>query len=172
VLFSILSLLQIIWANCKLMAPHNQLESAAMKQSLYDAIGGLATLQKVHKIFYDKIYAHEWLRQFFAGHNQQAIEDRQSAFMAEKMGVRGAYTGKEIKMVHEAMYITQELFDVRHALLEDSLKEAGVPEALRQRWLRIDSAFMQQIIKDSLESMYHNDWKFKKPIVIPKPAGK
>jgi len=154
------------------MAPYNQLKSATMKQTLYDAIGGLATLQNVHKIFYNKIYAHEWLQKFFAGHDQQAIEDRQSAFMAEKMGVHGAYAGKEIKMVHEAMYITRELFDVRHALLEDSLKEAGVPEMLRQRWLRIDSAFMQQIIKGSVESMYHNDWKYKKPIVIPKPADK
>ena len=75
-------------------------------------------------------------------------------------------------MVHEAMYITQELFDIRHALLEESLKEAGVEKQLRERWLRIDSAFMQQIIKDSIESLYVNDWKYKKPIIIPKPATK
>lgn len=143
-----------------------------MEQTLYQAIGGLPTLQKAHKIFYDKIYVHDWLKQFFEGHEQKAIEDRQTSFMAEKMGGPDPYPGKEIKMVHETMYITQELFDIRHALLEESLKEAGVAEKLRERWLRIDNAFMQQIIKDSIESMYNNDWKYKKPIIIPEPAAK
>ena len=129
-------------------------------------------MQKAHKIFYDKIYAHDWLKKFFEGHDQKAIEDRQSSFMAEKMGGPVPYPGKEIKMVHETMYITRELFDIRHALLDDSLKEAGVEELMRERWLRIDSAFMQQIIKDSVESMHNNDWKYKKPIIIPNPAAK
>lgn len=140
-----------------------------MTQTLYDAVGGLPTLQKAHKIFYDKIYAHNWLRQFFAGHNQQAIEDRQTSFMAEKMGSPERYLGKDLKMVHEAMYITRELFDIRHALLDESLKETGVEDELRERWLRIDSAFMQKIIKPSIEAMYDNDWQYKKPIIIPKP---
>ena len=142
-----------------------------MNQPLYESVGGLPTLQKVHKIFYYKIYAHDWLQKFFEGHDQKVIEDKQSSFMAEKMGGPDIYPGKEIKMVHEAMYITQELFDIRHALLDDSLKEACLEKTLRERWLRIDSAFMQQIIKDSVESMYSNDWKYKKPIIIPNPAA-
>jgi len=44
-----------------------------MKQSLFDAVGGLPTLQKVHKIFYDKVYAHPWLDPFFEGHSQEAL---------------------------------------------------------------------------------------------------
>jgi hemoglobin len=143
-----------------------------MKQTLYEEIGGLPTLQKAHKIFYDKIYTHDWLKQFFAGHEQKVIEDRQTSFMDEKMGGPDPYPGKEIKMVHETMYITRELFDIRQALLDESLKEAGVNEELRERWLRIDSAFMGHIIKDSIESMYINDWKYKKPIIIPKPTEK
>ncbi|ADE13055.1 group I truncated hemoglobin [Sideroxydans lithotrophicus] len=141
-----------------------------MSQTLFETMGGLPVLQRVHKIFYDKVYAHAWLKQFFAGHDQKAIEDRQTSFMAEKMGGPAAYTGKDIKMVHEAMYITPELFDLRNDLLEQSLQEAGLDEALRVRWLRIDNAFRKQIVKDSVESMYDNDWKYKKPIIIPKPA--
>lgn len=141
-----------------------------MSQSLYEAVGGLPVLQKVHKIFYDKVYAHEWLWQFFAGHDQKAIEDRQTSFIADKMGGPAPYRGKELKLVHEAMYINNELFEIRKALLDASLQEAGVEEALRERWLKIDSAFKHHIVKDSVESMYHNDWKFKKPIIIHKPA--
>ena len=141
-----------------------------MKQTLFDAVGGLPTLQRAHKIFYDKVYSHDWLKQFFEGHNQQAIENRQTAFMAEKMGGPVEYWGKEMKLVHQAMYITRELFEVRHALLEESLREAGVAEDLRQRWLRIDSAFMKSIVKDSIESFYSVTWKYKKRLIIPKPG--
>jgi len=45
------------------------------KITLFDAVGGLPTLQKVHKIFYDKVYAHPWLGPFFEGHSQEAIEN-------------------------------------------------------------------------------------------------
>lgn len=143
-----------------------------MKRTLYEAVGGMPTLQKVHKIFYDKVYAHDWLGQFFAGHDQKAIEDRQTSFMADKMGSSTPYPGKDIQMVHEAMYITRELFDIRRDLLDASLQEAGVDDESRQRWLRIDGAFMQKIVKGSVEEMYNNDWKYKKPIIIPRPAAK
>ena len=140
-----------------------------MKQSLYDAVGGLPTLEKVHKIFYDKIYAHPWLKQFFAGHNQEAIEGRQTSFMGEKMG-GPKYMGKPLKQVHENMYITQELFELRHEILKESLMEADVAEDAAARWLKIDDAFMRQITKDSIESFYRDyHFTFKQRIIIPKP---
>jgi hemoglobin len=140
-----------------------------MKLSLFDAVGGLPTLQKAHKIFYDKVYAHNWLKHFFEGHSQEAIENRQTEFMAEKMGGPVEYMGKEIMQTHETMYITQELFEVRHALLDESLKEAGVPDELRERWLRIDNAFMKRIVKDSLEDFNRLSWPYKQHIIVPKP---
>ena len=140
-----------------------------MKQTLFDALGGLPVLQQVHKIFYDKIYAHPWLKQFFAGHNQQAIENRQTAFMGEKMGGPLEYWGKHPKMAHRHMYITQELFDLRQQLLRESLLEAQVPPDLIPRWLKIDAAFKPVIVKDSIESFYHWTWKYEKRIIVPKP---
>ncbi len=140
------------------------------KQTLFDAIGGLPTLQRAHKIFYDKVYAHYWLKHFFAGHDQQAIENRQTSFMAEKMGGPVEYWGKEMKHAHEAMYITPELFNVRHELLEESLRAAGVPDDLRERWLRIDGAFAKAIVKDSVEAFYSVTWPYKKRVIIPKPT--
>lgn len=140
-----------------------------MKESLFDAVGGLPTLQKVHKIFYDKVYAHPWLGQFFVGHDQTAIENRQTSFMAERMGGDIVYMGKEPKVSHETMYITQELFDLRTSILDESIREAGVPDELRERWLRIDSAFSKAIVKPSKEEFLKQSWPYKKHIIIPKP---
>jgi len=141
---------------------------SAKKLTLFDAIGGLPTLQKVHKIFYDKVYAHPWLGKFFIGHNQEAIENRQTSFMAVKMGGDVTYMGKEPKMAHRAMYITQELFDLRTELLRESLMEVGLSEDLIERWIKIDNAFKNQIVKDSIEDFYKNTWKYEKRKIIPK----
>ena len=140
------------------------------KQSLYDAVGGLPSLQKVHKIFYDKVYADDWLKQFFAGFNQDIIENKQTSFMGEKMG-GPKYYGKPVKQAHENMYIPRELFELRHSLLKDSLCEAGIDPELIKRWLKIDNAFMKTVFKDSIESFYRDyTFPFKKRIIIPKPA--
>jgi hemoglobin len=138
-------------------------------QTLFDAIGGLPTLRKVHKIFYDKIYAHDWLTLFFAGHDQQSIENRQTKFMAEKMGGPVEYYGKQPLMAHRHMYITRELFDLRHELLKASLREAGIADDLARRWLKIDYAFMRQIVKPSIESFYQTTFQYEKRLIIPKP---
>ena len=141
------------------------------KQTLFDAIGGIPTLQKVHKVFYDKVYAHPWLGKFFIGHDQESIENRQTSFMALKMGGDVTYMGKEPRMAHRAMYITEELFDLRTELLRESLEEVGISEELVKRWIKLDNAFKHQIVKDSIESFYKMTWKYEKRVIVPKGGG-
>lgn len=141
-----------------------------MKQTLYDAIGGLPTLEKVHKIFYDKVYAHPWLGQFFQGHDQKIIELRQTQFMGEKFGGDIRYPGMDLELAHRRMYITPELFALRQRLLRESLQEAGVAGEHIRRWLRIDSAFQRQIVKRSLAAFEAIDLKYERPMVIPDPG--
>ena len=137
--------------------------------TMFDAVGGLPILQRVHKIFYDKVYAHPWLKLFFEGHSQVAIENRQTTFMAMKMGGDVVYMGKDIKTAHETMYITPELFEIRRQLLDESIREAGVADELRERWLKMDGAFMKNIVKESLETFTGTTWPYKKHIIIPRP---
>ncbi|HXH71747.1 MAG TPA: group 1 truncated hemoglobin [Mariprofundaceae bacterium] len=140
------------------------------RQSLFDAVGGLPTLEKVHRIFYDKIYAHPWIGQFFKGHDQRAIELRQTQFMGEKFGGPVKYPGMELELAHRRMYITPELFSLRQKLLRESLEEAGVAPELVGRWLRIDAAFRKDIVNESLEDFETIDLKYERPLVIPNPA--
>lgn len=141
------------------------------KPSLFDLVGGFAVLQAVHKTFYDKVYEHPWLGKFFEGHDQKAIEDRQTSFMASKMGSDINYLGKEPYMGHRAMYITEELFDLRTSILRESLIEHGVDADLIERWIKIDNAFKKQIVKKDIPEFYSKTWKYEKRIIIPKPAN-
>lgn len=142
-----------------------------MKQTLFEAVGGLLTLQRVHTKFYDKVYTDEWLQQFFIGHSQVAIEKRQTTFMAGRMGGPDKYTGKQPKMAHRTIYITEELIAARQALLQETLIEFGLPRDLIQRWMKIDAAFSRQIVKGSIESFSKTTWKDEKPTIIPRPDG-
>ena len=141
------------------------------KQSLFDAVGGLTAMECVHKQFYDKVYAHPWLGQFFVGHDQTAIELRQTQFMAEKMGADSIYPGRELPLAHRRMYITEELLELRRDLLREALEEEGLSEPLIRRWLKIDGAFWSKIKNSSLDEFHKVDFKYEQPLIVKKPAA-
>jgi len=140
------------------------------KQTLFDQLGGLPTLTRVHTRFYDKIYAHPWLKQFFEGHAQAAIELRQTQFMAEKFGADMPYPGMALELAHRRMFITQDLLELRRDLLCEALQEEHVPEKLIERWLKIDGAFWKDIRNDSLASFSEIDLKYEQPLIVPEPC--
>jgi hemoglobin len=140
----------------------------ANKPTLFEQIGGIAVLERVHKSFYDKVYEHPWLGKFFKGHDQKAIENRQTSFMAVKMGGNETYLGKEPYMAHRAMYITEELFDLRTSILRQSLEENDVSPDLIEKWIKIDNAFKKQIVKKDIEEFYSKTWQYEKRVIIPK----
>ena len=74
-------------------------------------------------------------------------------------------------MAHRQMYITEELFDLRHQILKESLREVRVPEELARRWLKIDYAFKRKVVKDSIESFYHETWQYEKRVIIPRSCS-
>ncbi len=129
-------------------------------QSLYHAVGGKPTLEKVHKIFYDILYAHPWLGQYFQGMPQNVIESQQTDFMTFAMGGPEVYSGKFPAPTHKHMYITEDMFDLRQALLKQALEKAQVPAELAGRWLNVDASFRNGLVKASLtdcEKRYPTD---------------
>ena len=117
--------------------------------TLFDRLGGRPVLERVHKVFYDKIYEHPWLKQYFADVEQKVIEDQQTDFMISNMGGGKIYSGALPKNGHRHMFVSNELFDLRKTLLQESLAESGVEEGLAERWLKIDEAFRKSIVKDN-----------------------
>ncbi|MBT3343066.1 MAG: group 1 truncated hemoglobin [Gemmatimonadetes bacterium] len=128
--------------------------------TLLEALGGRPVVERVHKLFYDKIYVHPWLKHFFLHISQELIEEQQTDFMISNMGGGKIYSGGLPKNVHRHMNISDELFDVRAALLRESILECGVTDELADRWLRIDNAFRRALVKTSsnpVEKRYNTD---------------
>lgn len=119
--------------------------------SVYARIGGRPCLERVHKAFYNKIYTHPMFRAFFKNVAQTHQENQQSDFMAQAMGGPSRYGGRLPDGAHQHLFITEEIFELRHKILAETLKECLVPEDLRERWLAIDYQFKGKIVKKTID---------------------
>jgi len=121
------------------------------KEALFESYGGRAILEKVSKIFYDKIYADAWLKDFFQYVPQEYIETQQVNFMQTALGGKNIFAGKTPPHAHKHMYITEDVYRAREKLLIESLKECNVSEELIKRWIEIEDAFYGRVVKTSFD---------------------
>lgn len=119
-------------------------------KSLYELVGGKPFLQKVSKKFYDKLFAHPWLKNYFKNTRQEVIESQQVDFMTGALGGPRVYSGRMPLDAHTHINITPELFELREKILIETLKEENAPQELIDRWIKIEVAFKRQLIKGSV----------------------
>lgn len=136
--------------------------------SYYERIGGAETLSRVMKIFYDKIFEDPWMSQYFIDVDQQVIESQQADFMRGLFGGPKNFMGRAPIEAHENMMVTEELFNHRSKLLEESLVEFGVNEADIKEWLRIDRSFKRAVIKKSADQCKKR-WNTDEILDFPNP---
>lgn len=140
-----------------------------MPEDLFDRLGGMPALEKVHTIFYDKLLSHPWLKDFFNGVPRPHLESQQSDFMSGLFGGPMIYGGRLPNSAHIHMYITEEIFQIRHELLAQSLTEAKIRPDLRERWLKHDMGMKPALVKKSAEEC-EGRYKSEPVIVVEKPA--
>ena len=116
----------------------------------FEELGGRAVLEKVAKKFYDLIYEHAWIGQYFKDVEQEIIESQQVDFMSAALGGPRVYLGKLPVPAHKHMLLTDELFDLRENLLIKAMDEVGVCDELRERWLKVDEAFRKKLVKNDI----------------------
>lgn len=134
--------------------------TAVPAESLYDRLGGRPCLDRVHRRLYDRIYAHPVLSAFFAGKDQRYQESQQSDFMAGEFGGPRDYRGRLPNCAHPHLFVTDAHFELRHAILAETLEACGVAPELRDRWLLIDRRFKGVIVKQAVgecEKRYTTD---------------
>ena len=131
-----------------------------MSDTFLNELGGMPCLEKVHRIFYDKLLNHPWLKEFFKGVPRSHLESQQSDFMSGVFGGPKIYGGRAPKSAHIHMFITEEVFSIRHELLEQSLIEARIRPDLRERWLDYDTKMKKLLVKNSIsecEGRYNSE---------------
>ena len=141
---------------------------ALLGDSFFDEIGGYPCLKRVHELLYDKLYAHPWLKGFFIGSKHEIVKSQQTDFWARLMGGPSRFGGRTPRDAHVHMFLPAEVFAIRHALLEDAIREAGVPADLREKWLAMDSNFEKAIVNKSPDEC-HGRYRSEEVIIVPRP---
>jgi truncated hemoglobin YjbI len=118
---------------------------------LLQAIGGSEVVRQVHQRFYQVMFDHPWLGQFFYGKPQDLLVDKQTKFMVAAFGGPNEYKGDTPAFVHMHMFITDEQADLRERILHRAILEQGLSEEIARRWLSIDHAFRAGIVKKSVD---------------------
>ena len=137
-------------------------------REIYDAVGGRATLERVHKRFYDDLYADPWLGQFFGEVAQEEIEAQQTDFMSSIMGGPKSFVGQSPQAAHRHMLITTEMLELRTEFLDRALRAEGIPEAARLAWLDLDASFRNAIAKQRIEECVQR-YTFEPILVAHRP---
>lgn len=140
-----------------------------MATEFFDEIGGMARIEQVHQILYGKLLSHPWLKKFFADFERWHLEVQQNEFMADLFGrMPKNYAGRAPMYGHQHMYITEEIFMIRHNLLADSITEANLPDDLKGRWLEYDLGMKPALVKNSVDEC-EGRYRSEEVIVVPKP---
>ncbi len=138
------------------------------KMDNFEARGGRESLEKVCKVFYDKVYAHPWLKLYFEKIPQEHIERQQVNFMQKVLGGFDRYSGKTPPAAHKHMFITEELFQVRQQLLRDSFNELRFDRQLGEKWLAVDESFKPQLVRQDM-SQCKPRFEAEGVVAYPKP---
>lgn len=138
------------------------------KLTPFERLGGRPTIARVIKIFYDKVFAHPWIGQYFRNIPQEHIENQQVDFMSRSLNGPNMFSGRTPKDAHVHMVINDELFDLRNRLLTEAMNEAKIPLDLQEIWLKIDEGFRGIIVKDA--SKAKGRWTTDPVLNFKKPA--
>lgn len=141
-----------------------------MAMEFLDEVGGKACVERVHKILYDRLLSHPWLKDFFVGMERWHLEEQQTDFMMDLFGLSPkCYEGRFPMNAHQHLFITDEVFMIRHDLLAKAITEAGVSDEHKARWLAYDFGMKSAIVKESIDEC-EGRYRMEKVIAVPKPS--
>ncbi len=128
-------------------------------------------IAKVNEVFYDLVYKDPWLGLVFQGTDQDHIARQQTDFMLGAFGGPKIYAGRSPKDAHPHININEEMWDLREKHLRAAFVKTNFPPDLQVKWIRIDEAFKQAILKKSVADCQK---RFNLDVIIdpPKPGVK
>src|SRR5579863_8446105 len=114
--------------------------------SPYESMGGELVVRAVLSSLYDELFVDPIVGFLFRGRDKQSIVENQVALTCSFLGGPQRYEGKPLPEVHATLPLLPGHFDRRHFLLDGVLIRHGVPDDVREEWLRIDEALRPSVL--------------------------
>jgi hemoglobin len=109
--------------------------SPPRKPSLFERLGGEATLRAIIDDFVEKIFADVMIGYFFAKADKARVKAKEYEFAARHLGLDVPYTGEPLPAVHARHDIRGGHFMRRMQLLKETLEKHSVPPEVIDHWL-------------------------------------
>ncbi len=131
--------------------PRATYDDSSYDPNLLQEIGGEEAVYRVHQRFYDVMFEHPWLGQFFFGKSKPVLITKQTQFMVAAFNGPNQYTGDTPAFIHMHMFITDEMADLREQILKQAILDEGLSSSIADRWLKVDESFRPGIVKKSID---------------------
>jgi hemoglobin len=128
-------------------------------------------ISRVSHEFYELVYKDQWFKDIFKVIKQEVITSQQIDFMVGAFGGAKRYAGRTPGDAHPHIFIDEETWQYREALLVQAFENVQCPESIRSKWLKIDNAFKKQIVMTDpaqCQKRYFTD----EIIIVPNPRRK
>ncbi|MDM8546954.1 globin domain-containing protein [Candidatus Venteria ishoeyi] len=149
---------------------HRDIRNLADNTDLLEKIGGKDKVTQVHQRFYDVMFDHDWLGQFFFGKSKESLVMKQTQFMVAAFGGENQYRGDTPAFIHMHMFITDEIADLRQNILCQAILDEGLSPEIAERWLQVDDNFRSSIVKKSVNECVLK-CSGQMPVVVKKPKN-
>lgn len=117
-------------------------------KTMYEELGE-ERLRSIIADFVDRIFDDVMIGFFFRHADRERIKAKEFEFAAAHLGGPVAYTGRPIDKAHRAHPIMGGQFMRRLQILRQVLEEHGVPEPIREHWLRHTESLRPQVTQDA-----------------------
>lgn len=116
----------------------------------------LLPTEQLHAVvthFYDLVYAHPWIGQFFTKVDQRNQETKLVRFFQMSWDDR-AYPEMQaqyLRQEHAHMYITEELFELRQALFSRAVRDLGHGPEVVEAFAVFNELWRAHVVKRSID---------------------
>jgi len=94
--------------------------------TLFEQLGGFATVSKIVSDFYDRVLDRDILAPYFENVDMQRLVGHQTKFIASVLGGPASYSNDALRQIHARMDIDRAAFDAMKEELSASLAAHGV----------------------------------------------
>lgn len=120
------------------------------EKSLYERLGGYNALAAVTDDFAGRLVNDKKLGKYFIGLSDDSMKKlRQHVidFLCQATGGPCLYTGRDMKLAHAGLEITEEEWDVSVELLKETLRKFKVPEREMKEVLEAIGGLKKDIVE-------------------------
>lgn len=120
----------------------------------WELAGGETVLRPLIEDFVDRMFDDVMIGFLFDGRSRTRIAEMELRLVSEQMGGPYAYTGRDLGKAHRKHPIMGGHFARRRKILDDTAREHGLPDAVRERWLAHVDALRDRILGQDVDDRH------------------